>query len=379
MALSPSESGNPPVAESWCYTHLKVVKFSYMWNIDNFSFCREEMGEVLKSSTFSSGHDDTLKWCLRMNPKGLDEESRDYLSLYLLLLSGNKSEVRAKFKFSILNNKKEERKAMESQRAYRFVQGKDWGFKKFIRRDFLFDEANGLLPDDKLTLYCEVSVVSDVVNQSGTSVMSNSPKVPECNLSSDLACLLEDGQFSDVMLAVGSHEFKAHKAVLAARSPVFSAMFEHEMEESRKNRVEISDLDQEVMQEMLAYIYTGKAPNLKKMADSLLSAADKYALDRLKVMCEEALCANLNIENVSDTLVLADLHSATQLKAMCIDFINNYAPEVMDTQGWSTLVSRHAHLVAEAFKALALAETTLLRKRRRLSSGGSSNSTLQSS
>eukprot|EP00731_Ephydatia_muelleri_P032707 Em0024g251a len=89
----------------------------------------------------------------------------------------------------------------------------------------------------------------------------------------------------------------------ATRSPVFSAMFEHEMEESRKNHVEISDLDQEVMQEMLAYIYTGKAPNLKKMADSLLSAADKYALDRLKVMCEEALCANLNIENVSDTLV----------------------------------------------------------------------------
>ena len=48
----------------------------------------------------------------------------------------------------------------ESQRAYRFVQGKDWGFKKFIRRDFLLDEANGLLPDDKLTLFCEVSTPS---------------------------------------------------------------------------------------------------------------------------------------------------------------------------------------------------------------------------
>lgn len=46
--------------------------------------------------------------------------------------------------------------SLESQRAYRFVQGKDWGFKKFIRRDFLLDEANGLLPEDKLTLYCEV-------------------------------------------------------------------------------------------------------------------------------------------------------------------------------------------------------------------------------
>ncbi len=44
----------------------------------------------------------------------------------------------------------------ESQRAYRFVQGKDWGFKKFIRRDFLLDETNGLLPDDRLSIFCEV-------------------------------------------------------------------------------------------------------------------------------------------------------------------------------------------------------------------------------
>lgn len=56
-----------------------------------------------------------------------------------------------KLSFYILNNV-----ILESQRAYRFVQGKDWGFKKFIRRDFLLDEANGLLPDDKLTIFCEV-------------------------------------------------------------------------------------------------------------------------------------------------------------------------------------------------------------------------------
>lgn len=157
-----------------------------MWTINNFSFCREEMGEVLKSSTFSAGANDKLKWyvrsrygkitivtiffssrrCLRVNPKGLDEESKDYLSLYLLLVSCNKNEVRAKFKFSILNAKREETKAMESQRAYRFVQGKDWGFKKFIRRDFLLDEANGLLPDDKLTIFCEVSWQFDNLKRS---------------------------------------------------------------------------------------------------------------------------------------------------------------------------------------------------------------------
>jgi speckle-type POZ protein len=85
------------------------------------------MGEALKSSSFSVNTNDKLKWCLRLNPKGLDEESKDYLSLYLLLVTApnSKCETRAKFKFSILNAKGDETKAMESQRAYRFVQGKD--------------------------------------------------------------------------------------------------------------------------------------------------------------------------------------------------------------------------------------------------------------
>lgn len=251
----------------------------------------------------------------------MDEESKDYLSLYLLLVSCNKSEVRAKFKFSILNAKREETKAMESQRAYRFVQGKDWGFKKFIRRDFLLDEANGLLPDDKLTIFCEVSVVADSVNISGQSNAVQF-KVPECRLSDDLGLLFESQRFSDVTLAVAGKEYQAHKAVLAARSPVFAAMFEHEMEERKHNRVEITDVDADVLKEMLRFIYTGKSNNLEKMADDLLAAADKYALERLKVMCEEALCSGLSVENAAEVLILADLHSADQLKAQAIDFIN---------------------------------------------------------
>ncbi|XP_076043127.1 BTB/POZ and MATH domain-containing protein rdx isoform X2 [Oratosquilla oratoria] len=343
---------NTPVAENWCYTQVKVIKFSYMWTINNFSFCREEMGEVLKSSTFSAGANDKLKWCLRVNPKGLDEESKDYLSLYLLLVSSNKTEVRAKFKFSILNAKREETKAMESQRAYRFVQGKDWGFKKFIRRDFLLDEANGLLPDDKLTLYCEVSVVADSMNFSGQSNAVQF-KVPDCRLSDDLGVLFESQRFSDVTLSVAGREFQAHKAILAARSPVFAAMFAHEMEERKHNRVEIQDVDHEVLREMLRFIYTGRAANLEKMADDLLAAADKYALERLKVMCEESLCTNLSTENAAEVLILADLHSADQLRAQAIEFINTHATDVMETQGWKSMILSHPHLIAEAFRALA--------------------------
>jgi len=352
-----------PVAENWCHTQVKVVRFNYMWTINNFSFCREEMGEVLKSSTFSAGANDKLKWCLRINPKGLDEESKDYLSLYLLLVQCNKTEVRAKFKFSILNAKREETKAMESQRAYRFVQGKDWGFKKFIRRDFLLDESNGLLPDDRLSIFCEVSVVAETVNVTGQSNMMQF-KIPPCRLSDDMSNLFEKHAFADCLLTCGSREscerrkeFHVHKAILATRSPVFNAMFEHEMAESSNNRVEINDVDPDVMKEMLRFMYTGNAPNLDRMADELLAAADKYQLERLKVMCEQALCLSLTHENACATLILADMHSADQLKMQSIEFINLHANDVMDTDGWKTLVKSHPPLLAQVFKALANQQT----------------------
>jgi len=127
------------------------------------------------------------------------------------------------------------------------------------------------------------------------------------------------------------------------------------MEEKKNCRVEVKDVEPDVMAELLRFIYTGKtAANLESMAADLLAAADKYALERLKVMCEEALCNGLTVENVCDVLKIADLHSAEQLKAQAIEFINTrHVTDVMETSGWKEMVKSHPHLIAEAFKALA--------------------------
>uniref|UniRef100_G1Q0B2 Speckle type BTB/POZ protein n=1 Tax=Myotis lucifugus TaxID=59463 RepID=G1Q0B2_MYOLU len=347
------------VAESWCHTEIKVVKFSHMWTISNFSFCRQEVGKVIQSSTFSSEANDQLKWCLRVYPKGLDEESKDYLSLYLFLVSSPKRIFLAKFKLSILNDKGEQIKSLESHRAYSFVQGKEGGFKKFIHRDLLLDEDYSLLPDDKLTLFCEVSVVQDSFTISGQNT-KKMVKVPECQLADELGGLWENSWFTDCCFCVAGQEFQAHKAILAARSPVFRAMFAHAMEESKKNRVEIIDMEPGVFKETMCFIYTGKAPNLDKVADGLLAAADEYALERLKVMCEEALSRQLCEENAAEMLTLAGLHSADQLKTQAVDFINSHAEDVLETQGWQEMVASHPHLVAEMYRSLASARGACL-------------------
>lgn len=63
-----------------------------------------------------------------------------------------------------------------------------------------------------------------------------------------------------------------------ARSAVFSAMFESQMLEGLSNKVQIEDIDPDVMKEVLRFIYTGKSNSIDKMADLLLAAADKVNL-----------------------------------------------------------------------------------------------------
>ncbi|KAH8018743.1 hypothetical protein HPB51_011375 [Rhipicephalus microplus] len=316
---SPQSEVNTPMADSWCVTEVKVVKFSYMWTINDYSFCREQFGEGLTSSAFSERANYKTWWCLTIHPKGLDEESKDYMSLYLKLVSCHTR--------------------------------KDYGFRRFILSDYLLDKANGLLPDDKLTLYCEVRVIANPVNISGwNDAMQLS--VPRFRLSDDLGDLFESEDISDVILRVNGRELRAHKTILAARSPIFKAMFKHDVEEKKQNRVDITDIDHEVLREMMWFIYTGRAPNLFKMAADLLTAADKYALERLKFMCEEALCSKLSVETAAELLILPDMYSANQLKAHALDFITTHSTVVMKTAGWMSAMHCHPHVIADAFQAL---------------------------
>lgn len=66
-----------------------------------------------------------------------------------------------------------------------------------------------------------------------------------------------------------------------------------------QNRVDISDVDPEVFKEMMGFIYTGKAPNLEKMADNLLAAADKVSIQaadtRLIYVLILKLCFSYNL------------------------------------------------------------------------------------
>lgn len=76
-------------------------------------------------------------------------------------------------------------------------------------------------------------------------------------MSSGLERLLTSGHFSDTTVIAGSYSLKCHKAVLAAISPYFEAMFTSGMKESLTGVVKIEGIDNNVFKDILSYIYCG--------------------------------------------------------------------------------------------------------------------------
>lgn len=100
----------------------------------------------------------------------------------------------------------------------------------------------------------------------------------ETILREQLAAIKEDSKFADMTIRTvrDGREFLVHSVILAMRSPVFAVMFsDNRFKENQQKRIDIEDMDGNVMEAFLAYIYGDKIQNWKTFAGELATAADK--------------------------------------------------------------------------------------------------------
>jgi speckle-type POZ protein len=90
-----------------------------------------------------------------------------------------------------------------------------------------------------------------------------------------------------VTFSVAGELFRAHRCVLAARSPVFQAeLFGPVKEQATHTRpIRIDDTEPAIFEALLHFIYTDSCNAGGNVAmQHLLVAADRYGLDRLKAI-----------------------------------------------------------------------------------------------
>jgi speckle-type POZ protein len=160
-------------------------------------------------------------------------------------------------------------------------------------------------------------------------------QAPKFDLSKIMDGARQNGQCTDITLVTEDKEFKAHKVVLVSQSPFFATRFEERWTEQSGNRIDMTDLPTDIMEAILAYMYTGNVVNVAQIAHKLLPKAEEYQLEGLKVSCEEALSKTLTVQSVIDVLLLADIHNAQNLKRCCLVFIAKNISAVKKTSKWS--------------------------------------------
>jgi speckle-type POZ protein len=217
-------------------------------------------------------------------------------------------------------------------------------------------EASGAVKDDAFTVECTITVIAEPGDRAANDVHV---LLPSSGLHHHLGELLQNGTGSDVSFAVSGQLFAAHKAILASRSPVFMAQFFGRVkEEDTKRVVEVEDMLPAVFGAMLHFIYTDSAPELDQqdcavVAQHLLAAADRYGLDRLKLMCEYKLLDGIGINTEATTLALAEQHNCLHLKAKCVELIVANLDAVMATKGYRHLMESCPEVMNDLLKAVS--------------------------
>lgn len=141
--------------------------------------------------------------------------------------------------------------------------------------------------------------------------------------------LLKHGMASDITICTENGVLRAHKVIFVARSSAFAAMFHVNMKEKDTNRVVIRDLCYWGARELLRFIYTGERPDEGKATGELLMAAEKYNLQRLKAMCEQALASTITADIAVQLYSVAQIHNAQYLSARAINFVKEHTAEAM--------------------------------------------------
>ena len=176
-------------------------------------FCQIGNEHIL-SPVFNIGLNTRWYFKIKTNHTNSAEDVREYVSVHLFLCYCEELSIKAKYSVSIVDANNELKNTKTCEELEYKISGEGWGYQKFCDKQLLIDRFDELMPNNRLTLECDVQVIGSPNNCIEDNFLVEFKKI-----RSSFKML------SDLTIVVGNREFPVHKAILAARSPVFAAMF----------------------------------------------------------------------------------------------------------------------------------------------------------
>ncbi|RWR99699.1 Kruppel-like zinc finger protein, partial [Dinothrombium tinctorium] len=326
-------------------TKVPEVRFNFLWVIENFAAISKYVS-CIDSQEFTSPQSTINKWALRCKPRRVDEATGfEYISVHLYIRkSENNVPQRAKYKIRILDRDNDSRfmGGSDDLEGRVFLPGQGLGFTKLAPFDFIIDRANNFLDENgSLKILCEVSLICEMYNTPISKYELKLDDEIEKNGS-----LLE--HMKKLLLSKNNCD-----VTIVSKDDVFAAMFKHDTKEKREKEIKIPDFNEEVVSEMLRFVYTDQVSEEKmdEIACELAVAADKYDIPLLKFHCEKYIATNINEDNCASLLLFSDENNCASLKARILEFVGQNSVNVCENETWKSEMRKRPALFEEAFEA----------------------------
>lgn len=146
-------------------------------------------------------------------------------------------------------------------------------------------------------------------------------------LANNLA-MFNDPTFSDFKFIFNEDkELQAHKAVLAAASPVFWRMFTIDMKEAQKNTCNVEGFSFEIFEHFLRFVYGGKLPeNIIYLSVELFKIAHYYEVQQLMNISKENILLSLDVTNAIMIHEIAHQYELKYILGCAWEVVKRYVP-----------------------------------------------------
>lgn len=169
-----------------------------------------------------------FSWCLKLYPKGVNEKSVEYISLFVKYVRG-RTDLQAKAEFSLINSRGEFHIVRKTP-YHIFPTGGDWGYSEYLMRMVLTTQRKSELlnADQSLKIFTRVIIVGE----SSSSIIHEEKKNTYeslISLSSHLGSLLNSTKDNchDVTIIVRPQQYhgliyesKSHDVPSSSSSPI---------------------------------------------------------------------------------------------------------------------------------------------------------------
>lgn len=144
------------------------------------------------------------------------------------------------------------------------------------------------------------------VKKSRQSSLAKLKPIATNELVKQMSNVITDETFSDFVFIVKGEEFKVHKCILAAASPVWRRTFTADYKEKESGRCIIEHTEPEVFKVLLRFIYFAELPqNLSELALALFEAAHYYEIESVQKICIAKLKEDLSAKNAVEIFTAA--------------------------------------------------------------------------